>query len=84
MEERAKEEDREWRRKAREKGLALLQDILTHPDKVVRDEKSIIYVKELEKGRYIGVVIGTETLHYIYTVQPMGEKSLKERYQELY
>ena len=67
---------REWRKFVRKEGRRLLAVILKKPDLILYDkkEKAIVYAKKIQYGgkpRMAGVVVGAESKHYIFTVEPM-------------
>ena len=52
-----------------------------------KGSEAIIYLKKINlsgKTKYVGVVIGRESRHYIYTVQPMSGRFDEKRYIKLY
>ena len=80
-----------WKSEIRREGLKKLGEILKDPSMIIEDTRkgseAIIYVKEVSfkgKTRYIGVVVGKESQHYIYTVQPMSGRFDEKRYIKLY
>ena len=76
--------ERTWRKQLREYGLENLGKILSSPDAVLLDTKreAYIYAKRY-RNRYIGVVVGEENPHYIYTIEPIADIK-KDRYIVLY
>jgi len=67
---------REWRKFARKEGRRLLAVILKKPDFILydREGRAIVYARKIQysgKYRMAGVVVGMESKHYIFTVEPM-------------
>ena len=78
-----------WERKLRKYGLERVESILRDPDFILEDQhrEAILYVSkaDTEEGiKNVAVVIGKANQHYIYTIQPMDDISVGERYIVLY
>ncbi len=77
VEEAISKEDRQWRKEARKWGLQNIAKILQEPDFIFLDTLmgAILYVKKrtIKKTiKLIAVVVGRESKHYIYTVEPIA------------